>query len=99
MLDEGEIERLVRDVAASRLGTSRIDRVESRQVIDSTGEPAILITIVFEDIQEMFGREGGSLDFKSGVWDGLASKGDERIPPIAYLSGNETPVFDDSGRP
>ena len=99
MLDEGEIDRLVRDVAASRLPTSRVNRVESKEVIDSTGEPAVLITVVFDDIEQMFAREGSSLDFKSGVWDGLASKGDERIPLIAYLSGDEPPVFEDLSHP
>src|SRR5215510_6254748 len=98
MLEERDINRIVRHVASANLsgtGTLRaVADVHSAPTIDSQGEPALKITIVLTAGSTDSIQGKGVLKTLDQLQQRLEQEGEKRFPIVEFETEGEAPVAD-----
>jgi RecB family exonuclease len=89
MLDEKQIKKIAREVAAANLASSNISSVTSSSAIDSEGHDALRITIVIKPGAELKIKGDATLDTLVGIKDRLRREGEERLAIVEYATKEE----------
>ena len=95
MLQDAEIDGIVRDVAKANLGNEAI-RVISEPTIDSTGEDAIRVVIVLAPGAADRITGNAALNTLVGIQNELENAGERRLAIVEYATEEELAEVDEA---
>jgi hypothetical protein len=89
MSDERTIKSIARKVATANLGKSNVAGVLSKEIVDSEGRDALLITIVLPPGSSDSIKGPELLNTMVQIQDRLQQQGENRFPFVKYADKNE----------
>lgn len=95
MLEDRQIQTLMKQVAAGIIPAAQLLDVRTEPALDAEGKDALRITLVITDdvAQTLTGAQLGHLLLD--VHDSLLKQGDERFPLISYATPTDSGEADD----
>lgn len=95
MLDAVEIDKVIVKAAEAGLGSERVMRVQSRDMIDSQGREALGVTIVLKRGTFNKVKDSGVLHLLSQIQRQLHESGENRLPIVDFVTEEELDAIDD----
>lgn len=89
MLSAARIDEIARDVAERTLPRLSVERVESVETTDSTGQSAVRILIVLKPNVATRLKGDAVLDTLVAMHNKLSEEGEERLPIVEYADVDE----------